>query len=54
MLVAPLIECKKADFGACLMLEPHHVAECLSAMQKNVSLPVSIKCRLGIDDHEDY
>ena len=36
------------------MLEPNHVAECLSAMQRNVALPVSIKCRLGVDDHEDY
>ena len=41
-------------FGACLMLEPNHVAECLSAMQDNASIPVSIKCRLGIDDHEEY
>ena len=45
---------QKGRFGACLMLEPNHVAECLSAMQDNVSIPVSIKCRLGIDDHEEY
>ena len=45
---------QKGRFGACLMLEPNHVAECLGAMKDNVSIPVSIKCRLGSDDHEDY
>ncbi len=45
---------QKGRFGACLMLEPNHVAECLGAMKNNVSIPVSIKCRLGIDHHEDY
>ena len=45
---------QKGRFGACLMLEPEHVAECLNAMQKNVNVPVTIKCRLGVDHHEDY
>ena len=45
---------QKGRFGACLMLEPNHVADCLSSMQENVSVPVSIKCRLGVDDHVDY
>ncbi|MDC1377086.1 tRNA dihydrouridine(20/20a) synthase DusA [Gammaproteobacteria bacterium] len=45
---------QKGRFGACLMLEPNHVADCLSSMQDNVSIPVSIKCRLGVDDHVDY
>ena len=45
---------QKGRFGACLMLEPDHVAECLNAMQSNVKVPVSIKCRLGVDHHEDY
>ena len=45
---------QKGKFGACLMLEPNLVAECLSNMQNSVSIPVSIKCRLGIDDNEDY
>ena len=45
---------QKGRFGACLMLEPDHVAECLNAMQTNVSVPVTIKCRLGVDHHEDY
>ena len=45
---------QKGRFGACLMLEPDHVAECLNAMQTNVKVPVTIKCRLGVDNHEDY
>jgi tRNA-dihydrouridine synthase A len=45
---------QKGRFGACLMLEPDHVAECLNAMQTNVNVPVTIKCRLGVDHHEDY
>ena len=45
---------QKGRFGACLMLEPDHVAECLNAMQTNVKIPVSIKCRLGVDHHENY
>ena len=45
---------QKGRFGACLMLEPDHVAKCLNAMQTNVSVPVTIKCRLGVDHHEDY
>ena len=45
---------QKGRFGACLMLEPDHVSECLNAMQINVKVPVTIKCRLGVDHHEDY
>ena len=45
---------QKGRFGACLMLEPEHVAECLNAMQRNVNIPITIKCRLGVDHHEDY
>ena len=45
---------QKGRFGACLMLEPEHVAKCLNAMQTNVNIPVTIKCRLGVDHHEDY
>ena len=37
-------------FGACLMAEPELVAECFSAMQAAVSVPVTVKCRLGIDE----
>ena len=39
-------------FGACLMAEPDLVAECYSAMQAAVDIPVTVKCRLGIDDQD--
>ena len=41
-------------FGACLMHEPHLVADCVKAMQDAVSIPVTVKHRLGIDRIEDY
>ena len=41
-------------FGACLMKEPDLVAECMAAMIDAVDVPVTIKCRIGIDDSEDY
>lgn len=39
-------------FGACLMREPELVADCLSAMREAVSVPVTIKHRLGVDDDD--
>jgi tRNA-dihydrouridine synthase A len=39
-------------FGACLMREPELVAECVAAMRSAVSIPVTVKCRLGVDDQE--
>ncbi len=45
---------QKGRFGACLMLEPNLVAECLYSMDNSVTIPVSIKCRLGVDNNEDY
>ena len=41
-------------FGACLMAEPKTVAACVGAMQDAVSVPVSVKCRLGIDRDDSY
>ena len=45
---------QKGKFGACLMLEPKLVAECLLNMRNVVDIPVTIKCRLGVDNHESY
>jgi tRNA-dihydrouridine synthase A len=45
---------QKGKFGACLMLEPELVKDCLGNMNNAVKIPVSIKCRLGIDDNESY
>lgn len=39
-------------FGACLMTEPELVAECFRAMQEAVSIPVTVKCRLGVDEQD--
>jgi tRNA-dihydrouridine synthase A len=41
-------------FGACLMAEPALVADCVAAMGKAVSLPVTVKTRIGIDDRDSY
>jgi tRNA-dihydrouridine synthase A len=41
-------------FGACLMAEPGLVADCLRAMREAVEVPVTVKCRIGIDGHDDY
>lgn len=41
-------------FGACLMAEPALVRDCVAAMRAAVSLPVTVKSRIGIDDHDDY
>ena len=39
-------------FGACLMREPHLVAECVAAMRAAVCIPVTVKCRIGVDDQD--
>jgi tRNA-dihydrouridine synthase A len=45
---------QKGAFGACLMAEVDLVADCLKAMQDAVSIPVTVKHRLGLDYSEDY
>lgn len=44
---------QQGRFGACLMAEPQLVASCVKAMQDAVSIPVTVKCRIGIDDVDD-
>ncbi len=41
-------------FGACLMREPELVADCVAAMSAAVDIPVTVKCRLGVDEDKDY
>jgi tRNA-dihydrouridine synthase A len=43
---------KDGRFGACLMAEPALVAECVRAMKHAVAIPVTVKCRIGIDDQD--
>jgi tRNA-dihydrouridine synthase A len=41
---------QEGRFGACLMAEPTLVADCVAAMKAAVAIPVTVKCRIGIDD----
>ncbi|MFC5437136.1 tRNA dihydrouridine(20/20a) synthase DusA [Rhodanobacter umsongensis] len=41
-------------FGACLMREPALVGDCVKAMRDAVNVPVTVKCRIGVDDQDDY
>jgi tRNA-dihydrouridine synthase A len=43
---------KEGRFGACLMAEPELVAEGVAAMKRAVNIPVTVKCRIGIDDQD--
>jgi tRNA-dihydrouridine synthase A len=43
---------KDGRFGACLMAEPALVAACVDAMKRAVAIPVTVKCRIGIDDQD--
>ena len=45
---------QKGNFGVCLMLEPDLVAECTRKMSKSVDIPVTVKCRTGVDNNDDY
>jgi len=43
---------QEGRFGACLMAEPQLVADCVAAMKAAVAIPVTVKCRIGIDDQD--
>ncbi len=43
---------QSGTFGACLMLTPETVAECVAAMKKVANVPVTVKCRIGVDEQE--
>lgn len=46
----PSSKVQKGRFGAILMKEPELVAKCISNMKKSVNIPVTVKCRIGVDD----
>ncbi len=50
----PSDKVKIGQFGACLMARPELVAECVAAISARVSIPVTIKTRTGIDNHDSY
>jgi tRNA-dihydrouridine synthase A len=43
---------QEGRFGACLMLEPDLVGECIGAMKAAVKIPVTVKCRIGVDEQQ--
>ncbi len=45
---------QSGQFGACLMLQPELVAEGVRAMRDQVDIPVTVKTRLGVDEHDSY
>lgn len=45
---------KAGRFGACLMKDSRLVAECVSEMKSRVKLPVTVKCRIGVDEFDSY
>ncbi len=45
---------QKGSFGACLMLDPKLITKCLRSMTEASSTPISVKCRIGVDEHDDY
>ena len=45
---------QKGAFGACLMLDPKLITKCLRSMTEASSTPISVKCRIGVDEHDDY
>ncbi len=53
-LGCPSDRVQSGRFGACLMAEPQLVAECYQAMASGVSIPVTVKHRIGIDDLDSY
>ena len=46
----PSSKVQKGKFGAVLMKEPRLVSECINEMHKSVNIPVTVKCRIGVDD----
>ena len=44
---------QKGSFGACLMQEPELVKDCIEAMQEATSTPITVKCRIGVNERDD-
>lgn len=50
----PSSRVQQGKIGACLMKEPNLVAECISEMRNTALIPVTVKCRLGVDEYDSY
>ena len=53
-LGCPSNRVQNGSFGACMMAEPALVSECIAAMNQVVDIPVTVKNRIGIDDHDSF
>ncbi len=53
-LGCPSDRVQSGRFGACLMAEPQHVADCINAMKQAVSIPITAKTRIGIDHQDSF
>ena len=49
----PSSKVQKGRFGAILMKEPELVSKCVNAMKDSVDIPVTVKCRIGVDDMDE-
>ena len=50
----PSARVQKGRFGACLMNEPALVLECIEAMMNAVDIPITVKCRIGVDNNDSF
>ncbi len=50
----PSSRVQDGNFGACLMMQPEKVADCVAAMVAAVNIPISVKHRIGVDDVDSY
>lgn len=50
----PSDKVQNGQFGACLMSQPGKVAACVRAMRSATDIPITVKCRIGIDDYDSY
>ncbi len=48
----PSSRVQSGAFGACLMLEPQRVQECVAAMKAVTTIPITVKCRIGVDNQD--
>ena len=45
---------QRGRFGACLMLDPERISQCITAMRDATTVPITIKCRLGLEGHNNF
>ncbi|QJC37580.1 tRNA dihydrouridine(20/20a) synthase DusA [Enterobacteriaceae endosymbiont of Donacia bicoloricornis] len=53
-LGCPSLRAQKNNFGACLMYKPLIVSDCIKSMSDNVSIPITVKMRIGINNNNNY